>query len=326
MTRGDEFSLIARHFAPLTAAAPGAFGLTDDAARLDVPAGQEVVVTSDALVAGVHFLIDDPPGDVARKALRVNLSDLAAMGAAPLGYVLAVCLPRETDDDWLAAFAEALGQDQKTFGLSLLGGDTVATPGPLTLTVTAFGAVAPGAMLRRNGAKVGDGLYVSGTIGDAALGLRVARGEMPDLASEHRDFLLDRYRCPRPRLALGRHLAGLASAALDISDGLLADLGHLARASGLGADLEAAWVPLSAATRAALARGPWALDLCLSGGDDYELCFTLPPSSQSLVARLAQAGMIEVTRIGTMTANPGVRVRAEDGRDVSPQTKGYRHF
>ncbi|HYZ32288.1 MAG TPA: thiamine-phosphate kinase, partial [Crenalkalicoccus sp.] len=245
-----EFALIARHFRPL--AGPAALDLGDDAALLDAPSGRQIVMTVDTMVAGVHFLLDDPPETIGRKLLRVNLSDLAAMGAAPLGYLMTTALPRGTPEAWLAAFAAGLAEDQRGFGIQLLGGDTVATPGPVTLSLTALGTVAPGAALRRKGAVPGDTLWVSGTIGDGALGLRALRGEVADPEGA----LARRYRLPEPRLGLGAGLAGLAHAAMDVSDGLLQDLGHLCRAGGCAAELEAASVPLSPSAAAALAADP----------------------------------------------------------------------
>ncbi len=237
-----EFRLIARHFRPLAGA--GALDLTDDAALLAPPPGRELVVAADAMVAGVHFLPDDPADLVARKLLRVNLSDLAAMGAAPLAYLLTLSAPRATPDAWFAAFAAGLAADQEEFGLRLLGGDTTSTPGPVSLSLTIIGHVAPGRAVRRAGAQAGDGLFVTGTIGDGALGLRAIRGELADPEG----FLASRYRLPRPRI--GFPLAS-AHAAMDVSDGLVQDVGHLCRLAGIGAVIEASRIPLSPAARAA---------------------------------------------------------------------------
>ena len=312
----SEFSLIARHFRPL--AGPGALDLADDAAVVRVPPGRELVVAADAIVAGVHFLPDDPPDLVGKKLLRVNLSDLAAMAAVPFGYLMTVSVPRHTPDAWFAAFAAGLAADQAEFGVSLLGGDTTSTPGPVSLSLTILGHVAPGAALHRAGARDGDGLWVSGTIGDGALGLLAARGDIadPDL------WLADRYRLPRPRLALGQAVAGIAHAGLDVSDGLVQDTGHLCRAGGVGAVIEAASVPLSPAARAA-----GRLSLCLTGGDDYELLLAVPPEREAaLTAAAARAGT-PVTRIGRFrTGSPQVTVLTPDGTALPLAAGGWSHF
>lgn len=314
-----EFGLIARHFAPL--AGKGGLGLGDDAALLDPPPGRTLVLAADAMVAGVHFLADDPPETLGRKLLRVNLSDLAAMGAAPIAYLMTTAFPRDVTQDWIAGFAAGLAADQAEFGIELLGGDTVATDGPATFSLTIIGHVAPGAALRRVGARVGDDVWVSGTIGDGALGLLALTGRLP--ADQH---LASRYRLPQPRVALGLRLAGLARAAMDVSDGLAQDLGHLARAAGCGAVIEAAAVPLSGPARAALAADPALLPLILTGGDDYELLFAADPADQARVRSASTESGVQVTRIGTFTAGQGVRVRDSVGHDVPLAASGWSHF
>src|SRR5262245_39161326 len=229
--RLGEFAMIAKLLSPLSSNDPGAFGLTDDAATIKVPADQELVVTKDMLVEGMHFLRDDPPDLLAKKALRVNLSDLAAKGATPRNYFLGLSLSPWIGDDWLAEFAEGLADDQKRFSVSLSGGDTTATPGPLTLSITALGTVPTGKMIRRKGARPRDAVFVTGSIGDAGAGLAVLKGEGVGLSDLSRAALISRYQLPEPRVALGPQLLGLASAALDVSDGLLADLGHVAKLS-----------------------------------------------------------------------------------------------
>ncbi len=311
-----EFALIARHFASL--AGPGALGLGDDAAVFAPPPGRELVVAADAMVAGVHFLPDDPADLVGRKLLRVNLSDLAAMGAVPLHYLMTVSAPRATPDAWFAGFAAGLAADQREFGLTLLGGDTTTTPGPLTLSLTILGHVAPGTALRRNGARDGDLIFVTGTIGDGALGLLAARGELPDADG----FLAGRYRLPQPRLALGARLHSIAHAAMDVSDGLVQDLSHLCRAAGLAAVIEAGRVPLSPPARAADRR-----ELCLTGGDDYELLLAVPPERAAALAAASAATFIPVTRIGAFHAGPpAVTVRAPDGTPIPLARGGWSHF
>lgn len=320
---GGEFGLIADLLAPL--AAEGAFGLTDDAALLpELPAGEGWIMTKDAMVAGVHFLPDDPPDLIARKLLRVNLSDLAAMGAVPSGYLLACAWTPETTRDWIEGFVNGLAADQAEFGIGLYGGDTVATPGPLTLSLTAFGTAPRQALLRRNGARVGDDVIVSGTLGDAALGLRVLQGTL-DAAPEHATFLGQRYRLPQPRTTLGPALAGLASAAQDISDGLLADLGHIARLSGVGVEVHLELLPLSVAARECLVERPDLAQLPLNGGDDYELVFTAPPALRDEVREKAATTGTPVTRIGRVVEGESVSPFAA-GRPLPVRDRGWQHF
>lgn len=311
-----EFALIARYFTPL--AGEGALGLTDDAAMLAPPAGRDLVLSADAMVAGVHFPPDDPPDLVARKLLRVNLSDLAAKAADPLGTLLTLAAPKGTPDAWFASFSEGLARDQAAFHCPLLGGDTVSTPGPISLSLTIIGTVASGGMVRRKGAAAGDGIFVSGTIGDGVLGLAVLRGELADETGE----LVGRYRLPTPRLGL-RH-AGIASAAMDISDGLVQDLGHLCSVNGIAAEIDAAAVPLSPAARAA---GPRWLARCLTGGDDYELLLAVPAAAEARLAGRAREAGISLTRIGRFVAGaPEVSVRGPDGAPMTFATPGWSHF
>ncbi|MEE8535255.1 MAG: thiamine-phosphate kinase [Kiloniellales bacterium] len=323
-----EFELIARYLAPLAEGEPGALGLRDDAAVISPPVGRDLVLAADALVEGVHFLPTDPPGLVARKLLRVNLSDLAAMGARPRGYLMTTAWPKGRAEAWIADFAAGLARDQETFGIGLLGGDTTGTPGPLSLSLTAIGTTPSGSRLERGGARAGDSLYVSGTLGDGALGLRVLKGALDGLDAAERDWLIDRYRLPRPRLALGAALLeqGLASAAIDVSDGLVADVGHLAAASGLAARIEAAAVPLSAAARSALARDPGLLARVLTGGDDYELAFTAAPDRAERLAALAGQLDLPLARVGEMTEGGGVAVMDAEGRSMELETAGWTHF
>jgi thiamine-monophosphate kinase len=316
-----EFEFIAARLKPLAAGTPGALDLEDDAALLDLPAGMSLVLTKDAMVAGVHFLHDDPPGEIAKKLLRVNLSDLAAMGAAPLGYLLALARAKETPESWLADFCRGLAEDQAEFGIGLLGGDTVSTPGPLTLSLTALGQVPQGQALRRRGARPGDDLFVSGTLGDAALGLLALQGKV-DPGPEQRAFLIRRYRLPQPRLALGQTLRGLARAAIDVSDGLLADLGHILEVSGVGAELRADELPLSPAAR----HLSGARDAALAGGDDYELLFTAPPERRDQIAALASRLDLPLTRIGRLDAGSRLKVVDAAGQETAPARRGWQHF
>lgn len=322
-----EFALIARHFRPLAEGVPGALALADDAALLDAPPGRTLVLAADAMVAGVHFLPDDPPDTIGRKLLRVNLSDLAAMGAEPLGYLMTTALPPDMTPDWLDEFARGLKEDQRSYGCGLLGGDTVSTPGPLTLSLTVVGSVAPGRALTRAGARAGDAVWVSGTIGDGALGLLTLTDRLPALAGHHRAALADRYRLPRPRLPLGRLLAGIATACLDVSDGLVQDLGHLCRGAGLSAELDAEVVPLSEAARAAVAAEPALLARCLTGGDDYELVFTSPQTEAAALAGIAAETGIPIACIGRMVPAGETEVRVlREGVELPLTETGWSHI
>jgi thiamine-monophosphate kinase len=319
-----EFERIARFFAPLAAA--GALDLRDDVALIDGPPGEQYVLKTDAIVEGVHFLANDPPDQVAQKLLRVNLSDLAGKGATPVGYLLMTALPATRDEAWLAGFADGLARDQATYGIGLLGGDSTATPGPATLSVAAIGRVAAGQAVLRSTARPGDSVFVSGTLGDAALGLRVLKGELAGLDEQAREFLSDRYRLPQPRLALGQSLVGIAQAMMDISDGLVADLGHICETSGVGATIEASLLPLSAAARSAVATDAQNLMAALAGGDDYELLFTAPAARSPEIAALAGEMRVPITRIGRIEVGSGVAVRDAQGAVMTVAVTGYRHF
>jgi thiamine-monophosphate kinase len=320
-----EFHLIARYLAPLASEVPGALELTDDGAVLDDGVH---VVTLDTLVAGTHYLPDDPPALVARKALRVNLSDLAAMGARPTGYLLSLALAPAAEEAWVARFTEGLATDQSTYGVHLLGGDTTGTSGPTTLSVTALGRLEPGPPLRRCGARVGDYVYVSGTIGDSAFGLDVARGIAWDMSEADRAALTERYRLPRPRVALGQALCarGLASAAIDVSDGLVADLGHVCAQSDVGMELEVRRIPLSTAAQRVVEVDVAHLVTALTGGDDYELAFTAPPAHAPALGRLARELDLPLTCIGTVVAGKEPVVRDPNGAPMHFDRSGWTHF
>lgn len=315
----DEFDLIRRCFAPLAAGFAGSLNLTDDAAILAPRPGHELVVTADAMSAGVHFIGNEAPGLIAQKLLRANLSDLAAMGAAPLCYFLTLAAPKDTGENWFSDFAAGLAQDQTSFGIHLAGGDTTATAGPLSLSLTALGEVPAGSALTRSGAKPGEHVYVSGTLGDAALGLAAIR------RGDAHSFLAQRYLLPEPRLALGRTLRGLATACMDISDGLLADMGHLCAASGVGAALHRDRLPLSDAAKAEAAR-PDFWDAVVAGGDDYELLFTAPASRKADIGALARELGLPIARIGETAAGEEVALLGERGEALPTPHKGYRHF
>jgi len=309
----DEFSRITRYFAPL--AGVEGLGLVDDAAVLAPPAGRELVLTVDQMLEGVHFLPHDSPDLIARKLLRRNLSDLAAMGATPLGYLLTTALPAGLNEDWLADFANGLAQDQEIFNIKLFGGDSASTLGGISLTATLIGHVAPGAALRRNGARAGDGVWVTGTIGDAALGLLARLGKL----TGNIGYLVARSQLPGPRVGLA--LAGIVSAAIDVSDGLIQDLGHLCAGAGLGAVIEAALVPTSPQ---AAAFGPDYLESRLTDGDDYELLLAVPPANEP--ALIAACGTLHVTKIGTFHPGAGVQVLDETGHELKFARHGWRHF
>lgn len=330
MALGSEFDTIRRYFAPLSEAAVGAYGLGNDAAVWRPSDGCEAVITMDCMIAGVHFLPDDPPATVAAKLLAVNLSDLAAMGAKPAVYTVATAWPKDTDERWIAEFASGLAQAQAAGGVTLVGGDTVSTPGPMVLTLTAIGEVGSGMALPRGGAKAGDDVYVSGTIGDAALGLRILRGELSPGDKADGEYLIDRYRLPTARSALGAGLAGLASAAIDVSDGLVQDLGHIARESGVNIVINRDDIPLSRALNAALGEDQTLWDLVFAGGDDYELAFTAPPEATAEITGLANSTGTAATRIGAVevpgAGGPEVRVLDADQQIVPVGRQGYRHF
>jgi len=332
MTTGPsgEDSLIARYFKPL-ATDPGAFGLVDDAAVLKA-GDEDIVVTTDAIVEGVHFLPDDPPDTVARKALRVNLSDLAAKGATVAGFVLTLALHR-ADDAWLSAFARGLGDDARTFHCPLLGGDTVSTPGPLTISITAFGRVPAGQMVPRTGARAGDLVMVTGTIGDAAVGLDILTGGPAATALANdaaaRDTLIGRYRVPQPRNALAEAIRAYASAGMDVSDGLAGDLTKLCAASQVSAVIDVARIPISAAAQSVLANRAADIEAMISGGDDYEIVCTVPESrseSEMLLAAAAQAGIV-LTAIGRVIAGSDApRFLDDQGRELPLARRSYSHF
>jgi thiamine-monophosphate kinase len=323
-----EFGRIEKYFKPLAAGFPGALGLNDDAAILTVSDLTRLVVSNDAVVAGVHFKTDDPPNLVARKALRANLSDMAAMGAEPWVYTLTLALgagDAEASDAWVAGLADGLASDQEHFGIHLIGGDSVTTPGPTMLSITIFGRQTGEGVLRRDGAQVGDDIYVSGTIGDAALGLKLLNGDIDGNDQDMAALLIDRYHLPRPRVALGVALLGSAHAAMDVSDGLVQDLSHICAASYRAGVIFRANVPLSIPARRLLDDGQVSDDDILGGGDDYELLFTAPASARDEIVRRAVAAGTLVTRIGKIGEGEGVTVHDSDGRLVPLRKLGYRH-
>jgi thiamine-monophosphate kinase len=326
--RPGEFELIARYFAPI--AGPGGLGLLDDAGLLRPGRGYEVVVTADALVAGVHFFPDDPPDAIGWKALAVNLSDLAAKGAKPEGFVLTLALPRGWTEGWLAGFAAGLARMAEAAGCPLIGGDTVSTSGPLTLSITAFGTVPAGRMVRRSGAKPGDVVLVSGSIGDGALGLKVHGPDKPGwvagLGVDDRAFLADRYLHPQPRHALADALQRHASAAMDVSDGLVGDLAKLLSASHVGAEIDLDEVPLSGAARAALMAVPALAELAWTGGDDYEILCTASEREYPALIAAAEGTMLSLVPIGRISDEAGVVTYREKGEARRFAQGSFSHF
>jgi thiamine-monophosphate kinase len=323
MPSGED-DLIARYFKPI-ATDRGALGLADDAAVLK-GGGDDLVVTTDAIVEGVHFLSEDPPETVARKALRVNLSDLAAKGATPAGFVLTLAL-HAADDNWLASFARGLHDDATTFDCPLLGGDTVATPGPLTISIAAFGRVPAGGMVLRSRAEPGDRIVVSGTIGDASLGLAILAGKIVVADGDLREMLLGRYRIPQPRIGIAGAVRSYARAAMDVSDGLAGDLAKLCTASGVSAVIDAASVPLSDAARALMAQGQASLESVVSGGDDYEILCTIAEDRFGAFAGAARSAGVAVTSIGTIIAgNTAPKWLDAEGKEIALVRLSYSHF
>ncbi len=325
-----EIEIIAEYFTPLAANTPGSLSLRDDAGYIVTQTDTRLIVTMDALVAGVHFFPDDAPEDIAWKALAVNVSDLAAKGARPKSYMLALAMPGAPSRQWLKAFTLGLERVQNIFGIGLLGGDTTATAGPLTIAITAFGELQGIQMPHRDGGKPGQAVYVTGTVGDAALGLKLRRGDATPadwgLDPAQADSLISRYLRPQPRLALAPVLAEQAAATLDISDGLLLDLSRLCLASGVGAKIEASAVPLSEAAEMGLEHCPELLETVLTGGDDYEILAAIAPEREDLfIAAAAKAG-VAVKRIGSLTDDGEIRVVGADGGLLPLKASGYEHF
>jgi thiamine-monophosphate kinase len=324
--RPSEDSLIARFFAPI--AGEGALGLKDDAARLSPKPGHDLVLTVDALVERVHFLPEDAPGSIARKALGVNVSDLAAKGADPAGFLLSLALPDEWTERWLAEFADGLGEASREFSCPLLGGDTVKARGPLTLSVTAVGQVPAGRMVLRTTAAAGDVVCVTGTIGDAALGLKLrsAPAWADGLSPQEQGHLADRYLHPRPRHRLAAALRRHANAAVDVSDGLAGDLAKMMRASGVGAVVETDQVPFSGATAKAVGSSPDLLDLALTGGDDYEILCTVPEKNLDSFRKEADRVGITLSVIGRVVSGHDLPVFRINGLERRYDVGSYQHF
>lgn len=317
-----EFELIERLFAKL--AGPGGLSLKDDAAILKPRSGCDLVLTKDAIAEGRHYLPDDPPGDIARKLLRVNLSDLAAKGACPRAYLLSCAWGPGIDVGWIEAFCAGLEEDQAAYHIELLGGDTIRVDGPTVLSLTAIGEVAAGQMVRRAGARIDDDVYVTGTIGDAALGLLVTTGALA-LASPANEALVQRYRVPEPPVSFGAILADFAHASVDVSDGLLADLTHMCEASGVGAEIEQDAIPLSPFVQEALRQSPDLWERILCGGDDYQTLFTVPVERTRDIEAAALRTGTRVSRIGRVVA-ADVRLLDATGQKLTIDHMGFQHF
>ena len=323
--RSAEDRLIARFFEPI-ATHPGALGLSDDAAFIKPPPGCDLVLKTDGIVGGVHFFPEDAARSVASKAFRVNLSDLAAKGARPLGFLLTLALPKDIGDDWLEGFAQGLRGDAVLFACPLFGGDTDRTPGPITISIAMFGSLPEGTMVRRAGAGVGDRVFVSGTVGDATLGLMLRKGKDWKLTEPQRQHLASRYLLPQPRNALAEAVRTHASAAMDISDGLVGDFAKLCRVSAVAADIQVPRIPLSDAARAVMAADPVALESALTGGDDYEIVCTVPQAKANGVRAAAKGANVPVTEIGVIKPGAGARFLAADGRALSFKRMSFSHF
>ncbi len=320
-----EDRLIARFFKPV-ATHPGALGLSDDAAFLTPPKGCDIVLKTDAIIGGVHFFAEDDAGTVARKALRVNLSDLAAKGATPLGFLVSLALPKDIGEAWLASFAEGLRADADAFSCPLFGGDTDRTPGPIMISVAMIGSVPQGSMVRRAGARAGDLVFVTGTIGDAALGLVLRKGAAWPLNEAQRAHLLSRYLLPQPRNALADTVRTYASAAMDVSDGLAGDLAKLCRVSQVAAEVEVKHVPLSDAAQAAIAADPAMLETALTGGDDFEIVCTVPPAKADSFRAAARGVGVPVAEIGCVVTGAGARFLSADGPALAFKRASFSHF
>jgi thiamine-monophosphate kinase len=319
----DEFDIIRKYFVPL-ATSPGADGLRDDVAEIGtLGGGVRLIATKDAITEGVHFLPSDPVDTVARKLVRVNVSDIIAKGARPDGALLALLWPGARPGDEIGAFAQALGEDLAQWGAHLLGGDTTSTEGPLTLSLTMLGRCGPRGPVRRSGAQAGNDLWVTGVIGDGWLGLQAAKGALAELSDTDRAFLVSRYRVPGPPpLAVADLVAGFATSSIDVSDGLVADAAHLADASRVSIVIHAGDVPLGAAARGFLASSAGDLRALLTGGDDYQTLFTAPSERRGEI----QKSGLTLTRIGQVEAGAGVRVLGASGEPMALEKTGWAHF
>lgn len=323
----NETELIQTYFAPL--AARGAFGLQDDAALISVEQGFDLVVSTDPVRAGVHFFAEDSPRDIAWKALAVNVSDLIAKGASPIGYTLAIAWPEAPLRTWMVAFSAGLSDAQDAFGCQLLGGDCDRAPGPLSIAVTAFGKVPHGQFIHRTTARVGDHVFVTGTIGDAALGLKLRKDVGTfgaGFLSEHRGALLQRYLRPAPNLKTIEFVRRFATAALDVSDGLIQDASRLARGAQAALTIKATSLPLSQAARAAIEFIPAELKTIVSGGDDFEVLFSVAMEDVQDLIAAANARGLQISALGRLEPGNGVSLIDLAGSPIALESVGYDHF
>jgi thiamine-monophosphate kinase len=322
-----ELDLIAKYFAPLSLSSKGALGLHDDAALMEVPSGYEAVVTNDILVEGIHFLANDPPETIAWKSLAVNLSDLASMGAKPTSYTLGFAIPSYVEHEWIKLYVSGLEEVQNNYKIALIGGDTVSTKGPITLSITAFGHVPKNTAILRSGASAGEEIYVTGSIGGGYLGLRYLQDNLIQVNGQLSSLFVQMYRKPVPRVGLGIALRGLATSATDISDGLIADLGNICRESDVSANIQAWDIPVPEGVDKLIEKNCIKLQDIFSGGDDYELLFTVPPGSKSKVRDLACIYDLNISQIGITSLGPAnISFYDKNHSIIEFDSIGYSHF
>ncbi|MAZ98113.1 MAG: thiamine-phosphate kinase [Rhodospirillaceae bacterium] len=324
----DEFDRIKKYFKPLASAERGSLDLLDDAAVLPIGSDSELVISTDALVEGIHYVGDEDASLIAQKSLRTNLSDMAAMGAAPWAYTLSLILDplkKCSADQWLDSFVAGLQIDQNKYDVRLIGGDSVVGAGPTVISITIIGKLNNKGPLVRSGALQNDDIYVSGTIGDSAAGLQVIKGSLDFLDFSDQIYLKNRYYLPQPRVALGLALVGLASAAMDVSDGLIQDMGHLCSASGLAAVINWPNVPLSPPVITLLESKSISISAIINGGDDYELLFTAPSILRPDIEELSKKTEVSLTRIGYMTEGADVLLMDKENQLISLAGAGFKH-
>ena len=328
-THFDEFKMIKELLSPLSLGEGGAYGLSDDAAKLNIEKGN-IVLTTDAIIEGVHFPKSEDPKILASRIIRVNLSDIAAMGAVPRAYLLVLALPSSTTLKWIESFVEGLSDEQKEFSISLIGGDTTHTHSELMLSITMIGEIYDNNILLRSGARIGDYIYVSGFIGDAALGLSLIQGRYKSNNISITDYLVNRFRKPTPRIDLGKGLNGIANSAADVSDGLLADLRHICEASGVYAEIYLNDIPISSEAESIIKNDIDSRIELLSGGDDYELVFTVPFELTSQVSQLSEKYNVEIKQIGKIIGaglnEDVITLKDINGKILKVDSEGYQHF